>query len=75
MEYDIGRQYLKARNTLGELLQAGIGEDGLQVGHSARLYQSCAMPQLLLRSEVFPFSLTHLKAAETQMNKAARNIF
>jgi hypothetical protein len=66
---------MKARHTLGELLQAGIGEDGLQVGHSSRLYQSCAMPQFLYGSEIFTMSATHLRSAVTQMNKAARNIF
>jgi hypothetical protein len=66
---------MKARHTLGELLQASIGKDGLQVGHSSRLYQSCALPQFLYGLEIFTMFATHLRSAETQMNKAARNIF
>jgi hypothetical protein len=33
------------------------------------------MPQFLYGSKVFPVNLTLLKAAKTQLNKAARNIF
>lgn len=65
---------LKAQHTLGELLQAGIGEDGLQIGHSSRLYLACAKPQLLYGSEVIPLSKTLLETADTHLIKVARNI-
>jgi hypothetical protein len=48
----IDSNMLRSRNTLGELIQAGFGDYGLQVGHSARLYQCWAMPQLLYGAKI-----------------------
>lgn len=44
------------------------------IGHSSRLYLSCAFPQLLYGSEVMHIPETLLKTIETSLNKAARII-
>jgi hypothetical protein len=66
---------LRSRNTLGELIRANFGDHGLQVGHSARLYQCCAMPQLLYGAEILTMNKTAMKKVETHLHKAARAVF
>jgi hypothetical protein len=69
----VDNNMLRSRNTLGELIQASFGDHGLQVGHSARLYQCCAMPQLLYGAEIL--NKTAMKKVETHLHKAARAVF
>jgi hypothetical protein len=66
---------LRSRNTLGELIQASFGDHGLQVGHSACLYQCCAMPQLLYGAEILTMNKTAMKKVITHLHKAARAVF
>jgi hypothetical protein len=71
----IDSNMLKSRNTLGELIQASFGNHGLQVRHNARLFQCCAMPQLLYGAEILTMNMTMMKKVETHLHKAARAVF
>jgi hypothetical protein len=67
---------LRSRITLGEFIQASFYDHGLQVGHSVRLYQCCAiMPQLLYGAKILTMNKTTMKKAETHLHKAARAVF
>jgi hypothetical protein len=71
----IDSNMLKSRNTLGELIQASFGDHGLRVGHSARLFQCCAMPQLVYGAEIWTMNMTMMKKVETHLHEAARAVF
>jgi hypothetical protein len=71
----IDSNMLKSRNILGELIQASFGDHGLQVGHNARLFQCCAMPQLLYGAEISTMNMTLMKKVETHLHKAAQAVF
>ena len=65
----------KAQQSMGQLLHSGIGDDGLQIEYSARLWKTFVGTQLLYGAEIWTPNITQLKSLEVILAKGARNIF
>ena len=65
----------KAQQSMGQLLHSGVGDDGLQIEYSARLWKTYVGTQLLYGAEIWSPNVAQLKDLETILSKGARNIF